>query len=235
MIQAELTAAPPYRLNLDQLGVGMPPSMPESRCRSSGDRRKIAPAVEVVMTNPLRCCAAPTWVAASLLFLSSFASAQDVATNLEELRLKVGPGATIYVTEEGGEEYTAKVVSLSTSALVVSVNGANREVSESAVRRIRQRLPDPLWTGALIGFGVGVGLGALAAGASESCSSEGGAQCAGPALGMGLLGGGLGLGIDALIKGRKVIYESRSPNAAAWNLVPLVAPRGAGAGVTIVF
>jgi len=171
-----------------------------------------------------------------VVFLSVVsARAQDVATNFQELRLKVGPGVTIYVTEPAGGEYAAKVVSISSSALVVNMDGKERELTEAAVRRIRQRLPDSLWTGALVGLGIGAGLGGLAAAFSDSCSYEGGMQCVGPAVTTGLVGAGAGVGIDALIKGKKVIYEAGPAKAVAWNLSPLVSRHMAGGRLTFAF
>jgi hypothetical protein len=105
------------------------------------------------------------------------------------------------------------------------VDGTTRELTSAAVSRIRQRLSDRLWNRALIGFGAGAALGAYAAGSSDSCSYEGGAQCYGPALTMAALGAGIGTGIDALIKGRKVIYEAPAAKSVAWMLAPVISHR----------
>lgn len=75
--------------------------------------------------------------------------------------------------------------------------------------RIRQRLPDSLKNGALIGFLVGAA--GSTAGATTVASPAG--SCTGGCVAVSVLyGGGLGalvgLGIDALVQGRKDIYVS---------------------------
>jgi hypothetical protein len=109
------------------------------------------------------------------------------------------------------------------------------DLTEADVTRIRQRLPDPLWTGALIGFGVGAGLGAVAAAFDEGYSHQGGGACAGPALMFGMLGAGASVGIDALIKGRKVIYQAPGikPNRVA--VQPIVSASARGLRLTMRF
>jgi hypothetical protein len=157
--------------------------------------------------------------------------AQAVATNFGELRLKAGPGDTLYITDTSGREFSSKVVDLSEKTLAVRVGGETRDLTEADVRRIRQRLPDRLWPSALIGFGVGAGLGALVAGFIE-CE---GAECAGPSLGYGALGVGIGIGIDALIKGRKVIYEAPGTKPTRVALQPIVSGSVRGVRVTVPF
>jgi hypothetical protein len=170
------------------------------------------------------------WIAmvGALLLLASSSAAQDIATTFDQLRFKVSPGDTVYVTDQTGEEFTATIVEISQDTLVVSVNGSPREYRSNDVRRIRQRLPDSLWTSALIGLGAGAGLGAAVGATSEACSFSGNARdCAGPAVAFGLIGLAVGAGIDALIKDRKPIYEM--PRATAQSrllLVPQVSSRG---------
>jgi hypothetical protein len=183
------------------------------------------------MTRPLvRLAAALTWSAVFLFVSAPLVLAQDVATNFEELRLKVRPGATVYVTDENGREYAATVVSISATTLAVSVGGKDRRLEQVSVRRIRQRLPDSLWSGVLIGGGIGVALGALSVGLSDDCSGG----CAASPVISGAMFAAIGAGIDALIKGKKVIYEP-SAGRLAWSLSPVVAPRAAGARVTLAF
>jgi hypothetical protein len=80
-------------------------------------------------------------------------------------------------------------------------------VVESNVSRIRQRLPDSKKNGALIGFLVGATANTALAKALES---PGGSCSGGCVAGSVVFGGGLGalvgLGIDAMIQGKKDIY-----------------------------
>jgi hypothetical protein len=143
------------------------------------------------------------------------AHAQTVATNFDELRLKVKAGDTIYVIEGNGEERRARVLEVAPSSLAVSIGGKRLDLSENSVGRIRQRLPDPLWNGAAIGAGVYLAV----AGGMVATIGEGNCDAGCWAIN-GLLAGGIGasigVGIDALIKGRKTIYEAgdRQPSTS---------------------
>lgn len=161
--------------------------------------------------------------------------AQVLATNFRELRLKTGPGATLYITDQSGRESSTKVIALSETLLTVRIGAEQRDLTEAEVTRVRQRQPDPLWTGALIGFGVGAGLGALVAAFDETCSYEGGWACAGPAVGFGAMGSGIGVGIDALIKGRKIIYEAPGIKVHRVALTPIVSGTLRGVRLTVPF
>lgn len=172
---------------------------------------------------------------AILVLMPADGFTQALATNFRELRLKAGPGDTLYITDASGREFSSKVIDLTDTSLAVRIAGEPRDLTEADVTRIRQRLPDRLWPSALIGFGVGAGLGALAAAADETCSYEGGGACAGPALGFGGIGAGIGIGIDALIKGRKVIYEAPGTKTNRVALQPIVSRSVRGVRLTIPF
>lgn len=163
-----------------------------------------------------------------VLLLPWPARAQAVAQNFDELRLKIKAGDAIYVMDETGRERRGHVLDLSPSVLRMSFDGQPSEVSESATLRIRQRRPDPLWTGAIIGAGVGVALGALPA-MIDGCSYE--TSCAAPAFILGGIGLGIGVGIDAMIQGRKTIYER--PAGRTVRISPMVSPGRAGIHVVI--
>jgi hypothetical protein len=169
-----------------------------------------------------------------LLFLGAAATsqAQVVARSFDELRLKVAPGDAIYVTEADGRERRARVLELSPSALVLAVGSVDRRFTEEDVRQIRKRTPDSLWTGGLIGAGVGAALGALAVSFSEDCSYRS-SSCAGPLLSMTAMAAGIGIGIDALIQGRKVIYERSPRSPSRVSVVPVISPGKAAAVVVI--
>lgn len=172
--------------------------------------------------------------AALLLFLggATASHAQAIARSFDELRLKVAAGDAIYITDGDGSERRARVLELSPSALVVDVGSNSRTFTERDVSRIRKRTPDSLWTGGLIGAGIGLGLGALAASTSEDCSHRT-SSCVGPAISMGLVAAGIGLGIDALIQGRKVIYERDARAPSKVTIAPMVAP-GKAAVVAVI-
>jgi hypothetical protein len=57
---------------------------------------------------------------------------------------------------------------------------------------------------------------------------------AGPILKTGAIGAGIGIGIDALIRGRRTVYEGHS-RPARLHATPIVAPRAAGLQVSLSF
>jgi hypothetical protein len=174
-------------------------------------------------------------LAFALLVLPAVRSeAQAVAQNFEQLRFRVGPGDTVYVTGAGGQEREARVLAVSSSQLTISIDGTRHELAESDVRQIRQSLPDPLRNGAMLGaaIGIGSGTGLLAALGSE-CSAGCWAYGVGLYAGLGAL---VGTGIDALIKGRQTIYSVNSREPSVQVVVrPLLLSHGKGLNVSVQF
>ena len=120
-------------------------------------------------------------------------------------------GDTVTIRETSGQETTGRIASLSASALTLVSSGTRRELKlgETDVSLIRQRRQDSLGNGALIGLGVGAGLGAIAL--AIICSNE---DCEGEAPEFVAvyagLGTAVGVGVDALIVRHRVIYEKRA-------------------------
>lgn len=166
------------------------------------------------------------------------ANAQAVAGNFQELSLKVKPGDTVYVTDDAGQERKARILELSRASLVLSVDGTRRELGETSVRRIRRRLPDSLWNGAAIGAASVMTLSTVGAvafadrGEGESFGwSDVGFICY-----LGAIGAGVGTGIDALIQGRKVIYETPGPTARrSFRVAPVVSARVRRVRISVSF
>ena len=172
------------------------------------------------------------------VLLAAPVTGQTVATNFEELRLKVRVGDTVYVTDDSGKsEQEARILDLTASSLAVSIEGGRRDLLESSVKRIRQRLPDSRKNGALIGFLVGAA--SSTAGAIAMASPAG--SCTGGCVGANVLvGGGLGalvgLGIDALIQGRKDIYV-RGSRQSSRDIVtrPFLSSQAKGLSISLQF
>ena len=163
---------------------------------------------------------------------------QTVAASFDELRFKVKAGDTVYVTDDSGKsEQEARILDLSASSLAVSIGGVRRDLVESHVKRIRQRLPDSRKNGALIGFLVGAAGSVTGAKALESPRGS----CRGGCVAVNVLyGGGLGalvgLGIDALIQGRKDIYV-RGASRSSQDIVvrPVVTSQAKGLNISLRF
>ena len=131
-------------------------------------------------------------------------------------RLKVGK--TIYVTERDGREMTGRFAELTPVALVVTQDGARREIPLGAVRQIQTS--DPVWTGALIGAGIG-GAMALTLRTDTACPDRTPGcldEVRGARIGFPVMFGLMGLGLDWLHNGRKTIYrasDGKTVSAAA--------------------
>ena len=148
----------------------------------------------------------------------------EVAHSLEQLQVLVRPGETVTVTDVRGREVTGMIATLSSQVLELVVAGSRRDFQEGDMRRIRQRRGDSLANGAVWGLGVGAGWGALivAGLASEDHDTGGPGAVAGFIATMGGLGAAVGVGTDALIRGRRVIYDKPAPSTAALRLSPLL-------------
>jgi hypothetical protein len=164
------------------------------------------------------------------------ATSQTVATSFEELRFKVRAGDTIFVTGDSRAEQEARILDLTSSVLAVSIDGVRHELGESNVTRIRQRLPDSRKNGALIGFLVGAAgsTGMAVAMASPAGSCTGGCVATNILIGGGV-GGLVGLGIDALIQGRKDIYVRDGRASLDIELAPVVSSQVRGVNVLLRF
>ena len=187
--------------------------------------------------RPSRGLASPLAFLALTMLMMGSASAQAVATSFEELRFKVKAGDTVFVTDDSGtSEREARILDLTSSLLTVSIGGVRDELVESKVKRIRQRLPDSRKNGALIGFLVGAAgstAGAIAM-ASPSGSCTGGCVAANVLYGGGI-GALVGLGIDALIQGRKDIYVRGGQASLALDLRPVGWSQTKGVSVSLRF
>ena len=178
------------------------------------------------------------WRSALLCLLFSAgsqpAAAQGIAGSFEQLQLLVRPGDTVTLTDTSGREATGKIADLSSSMLVLMENGSRRELSEGEVSTIRQRHGDSLGNGALWGLAIG---GVVAAGLVASFWEHG--DSAGGAAAMiavyGGLGAGIGVGVDALITRRHVIYQRRSASAVEVGIAPVWTAQRKGALFSVRF
>jgi hypothetical protein len=171
----------------------------------------------------------------SLLLAFALAAAQEPVRDFSQLNTRLRPGETVWVTDVHGREVKGRIGTMSPDTLTLS-NDAARSYAAADVLQLRQRRPDPLWNGALIGFAVGGGLG-LGLGNFSGSWSWGDAAVG--ALMIGAIGTGVGVGIDAMIPGRKiVVYRapgSPGPAPARLSIAPVVTPRSKGVAVSFAF
>ena len=160
------------------------------------------------------------------------ASAQTIANSFEELQTVLQKGQTVIVTDASGQRVKGKVSDVSRSSLVVLIPDA-RTFTEGTVTEIRSAAGS-LRRGALMGVGVGAGLGAAVVlakcrnGPDCSYALKVGAGYAG-------LGVAIGAGIGAMLsKGGRVVYRSRQ-HTRSLILSPLLGKDRQGALVSVRF
>ena len=175
-------------------------------------------------------------LAAALLVLPALAGAQEPVRDFSQLNTRLKPGDKVWVTDAQGREVSGKIQVLSPDAITLK-DGGGRTFAAGDVRLIVERRGDSLGNGALIGLGVGgLGIGLACLATVEGSDME---WCAMGALVYGAVGAGIGVGIDAMIPGKKLVTY-RAPGAAGTaharlSVAPLVTPRAKGVALSIAF
>lgn len=161
--------------------------------------------------------AVPTFPLA-LLLAATVAGAQP-ATTFGELPLRLNTDDSVRVIGADGATTRGTIVGISPATLEVRVNGDIRTFTPDSVREVAVR-GDSLRNGTLIGLGAGAAYGVAFARAFSDHPRPGEAVTG--ALIFGGIGAGIGVGIDALIRGHRVVY--RRPGLA--RVLPVVGPQG---------
>lgn len=177
-------------------------------------------------------------VAAFLTFCTAApASAQEVASTLNQLAVLVKPGDSITLVDVNGRTMRGRVASLSDDLLRLQISDGLLQLGEQEVATITQRRSDSLTNGALIGAASGAAYFAVIM-AIFSHYNDGGdvivpTAITGGAMMVGL-GAAAGAGIDALIARRQVIFRAKG-GAGRVQFAPLVGNGRRGATVTVRF
>ena len=153
-----------------------------------------------------------------LLLIASSAEAQPAT--LYDVGWLVQPGNTVTVTDNAGVRVRGKLVQLSATSLVLDVSRALRQFQESDIRTI-ERSGDSLKNGALIGFAVGGGLAAYAVTASLPSDDFNGDEYIMAVPIFGGIGAAIGTGIDALIRGNRVVYARSQSIQPSVSVAPI--------------
>ena len=169
-----------------------------------------------------------------LLLVAMECSAQQ-ATSFDQLPLLVKPGDSVYVTDFSGNTVKGRISQLSSTSLGLTVNGKRRDLLQTDVSYIRQWRSDPLKNGALIGLGVGAGLGTFLV--VYACSYEGGC---GPEAVAGVfttagIGTAIGVGLDALIPAKQTIYQNQNRISRKVHFAPILNRKDKGVKVAFSF
>jgi len=177
-------------------------------------------------------------VAASIA-VPALAAAQEPVRDFSQLNTRLTPGDTIWLTDAQGREVKGRILSLGADALTLE-DGGGRTFGAPDVRAIDVRRADSLENGAFIGMGVGAGLALTACLIAGSGADDGEAGwCALAAVFYAGAGAGLGLVIDAMIPGKKLVaYRapgSAGPSRARLSIAPVVTPRAKGLALAFSF
>jgi hypothetical protein len=168
------------------------------------------------------------------------ASAQQVSS-FQQLQLLVKPGDKITVVSPSTLKTTVgKIKQLTPSELRLTSGGVEQQFSEQDVLEIRQRRSDSLGNGAIWGAAILGGGTALIFGIAcsvDRCANEDVPLLVGGVLIYTGIGAGVGVGIDAMIKGNQTVY--RNPNRTAYapglHVAPVLSGRRKGVAVSFTF
>jgi hypothetical protein len=162
--------------------------------------------------------------------------AQGVASSFEQLGVLVKPGDKITVVDVTGRKAEGRLGKLSRDTLTLATPAGPRELGEVDVAEVRQRRDDSLRNGAIIGAVAATAYFLTAA--AVLSDSDGGGVLIGSAIRGGVLFAGMGaaagVGIDALIRRKQVIYRKSSRETRV-SLAPLFGRGRRGAAITVTF
>ena len=169
---------------------------------------------------------------ALLVLLSVSTSSVALAQTPQSLETTLVPGSTVWITDAAGREEKMRILGV-TGGIVTAIAGADtRRLPTTDVTRVRVPDSDALWNGALLGAGVAVATGLALCRLTEpweNCRDD-----VGPMLRIGAIGAGVGIGIDALVRGRRTIYEAGRPSAQL-HAAPIIGGHAAGLQFSIRF
>ena len=179
-----------------------------------------------------------TWLKLiSLFFLfsaasGSAASAQTPPRATSNLEAAVIQGMTVWITDADGREEKARIVAVSGGIVTTSAGKDIRRLRAGDITRVRARQSDSVLNGALIGAGAAVASGLFLCTRSEpwrNCRDD-----VGPMFRIGAVGAGLGIAIDALIRGRRTIYEA-APGSTRLHVTPIAGRHAGGLRISVGF
>lgn len=162
----------------------------------------------------------------------SAVSAQTPQGATPNLDTTLIPGMTVWITDSGGREEKTRIVGVSGDTVTAIAGDEIRRLRTTDVTRVRVRHSDPVINGALIGAGAAVASGLFLCSLMEpweNCRDD-----VGPMVRIGALGAGIGIGIDALIRGRRTIYEA-APGSTRLHAAPIIGRRTGGLQLSLSF
>jgi hypothetical protein len=173
-----------------------------------------------------------------VLAAASVALGQESTPTFNELRHRVTVGDMVRVTDEKGNRVQGQVADLSSSSLVLNSNRVRLVMSENAVREVEIKRRDSLWTGLLIGGGIGAAAGLIVAraecgGSDPECSAIAGPVFTLPGIGIGAVVGAL---IDrSVVRFQTVFRAPRASGRIAIRLIPMASHDQKGLCMSVSF
>lgn len=178
-----------------------------------------------------------TWRKRAALLMALLLTAHPAlsAQTSEEMRSNVetilNPGTTVWITDSTGQEEKTRILGVSGGILTTTSDDNVRRLRTTDIVRIRARRSDSVLNGALIGAAAAIGAGLFLCRTTEpweNCRDD-----IGPMLRIGALGAGIGIGVDALIRGRKTIYEANP--STRLHVAPMVGRHAGGLRFSLTF
>lgn len=159
--------------------------------------------------------------------------AQEVAHSLDQLSPLVRVGDRVIVTDQQGRETQGTIAEISSASLGLIVSGTRTDFSEADLDTVGRR--DSRWNGTLLGLAVGATIGiwfekGLADEYGRDDISYGSVVV--PFAG---LGAGIGFAVDAMIKGRRIIYTRAGSSTRNATVAPVWNIRRKGIFVSLQF
>jgi hypothetical protein len=143
----------------------------------------------------------------------------------------IGPEADVRVTDTAGHSFRGRLVRLTDTSLQIKTRDGPVTFEEARIRKVEAYRTDSVLNGLLIGAGVGAGsVLALAYGIDRNEADEYGGVVAF----YGAIGGAIGAGIDALIRGKHTVLVAE-PRAPKVSIQPMVTPQAQGLRVAVTF
>jgi hypothetical protein len=145
--------------------------------------------------------------------------AQEVAHTLDQLRQIVTVGDKVIVTDLQGRETHGSIAEISSSSLGLITRGGRTDFAETDLDTVGQR--DSRWNGTLWGLAIG---GALGIWLEKSFADEYGRDDIGygsVVLPFAGLGAGVGFAVDAIKKGRRILYARAGSATTNATVVPV--------------
>lgn len=189
------------------------------------------------MTQPAGCPTRRGLMCALALLAVAGCAARAPARSFTDLQRRLKPDATVFVIDTTGSETRGTVISLSPSALILAVDGVQRQMGQESVRQV-QSYGDSVWNGLLVGMAVWTSFALISDPTYEPCPDNAQLRCANPQVGQRILGigvmGGVGAGVDALIRGRRQVYLAADQSAGSRPRVAVTARVGASTAALFV-